>query len=195
MRYPIHADLDAHQLYHFYQGTSIASYQFMGAHPTKTGYRFIVWAPRVRAVSVIGSFNGWNETANPMKQAAEDFKDYDYIMVDTAGHSLHNDELKQDVESYIRVLEDIIECENFLVLSATTKYRDLIEIADAYSEMVAYRLIFTKMDETGATGNLYNIRLRTGAPMSYITNGQDVPDDIEVFNPQKIVRALLGGSS
>ena len=132
-------------------------------------------------------------SVDEMKQAAEDFKDYDYIMVDTAGHSLHNDELKQDVESYIRVLEDIIECENFLVLSATTKYRDLIEIADAYSEMVAYRLIFTKMDETGAKGNLYNVRMHTGAPVAYITNGQNVPDDIAIFDAQKIVKHLLGG--
>ncbi len=130
-----------------------------------------------------------------MKQAAEDFKDYDYIMVDTAGHSLHNEELKQGVESFIRVLEDIMDCENFLVLSATTKYRDLIEIADAYSEMVAYKLIFTKMDETGAKGNLYNVRMHTGAPIAYITNGQNVPDDIAVFDAQRIVKNLLGGKS
>ncbi|SDA64284.1 flagellar biosynthesis protein FlhF [Butyrivibrio sp. INlla18] len=130
-----------------------------------------------------------------MKQAAEDFKDYDFIMVDTAGHSLHNEELKQGVESFIRTLEDIMECENFLVLSATTKYRDLIEIADAYSEMVAYKLIFTKMDETGAKGNLYNVRMHTGAPVAYITNGQNVPDDIAVFDAQRIVKNLLGGKS
>ena len=130
-----------------------------------------------------------------MKQAAEDFKDYDYIMVDTAGHSLKNEELKKDVESFIRCLEDVMECENFLVLSATTKYRDLIEIADAYSEMVAYKLIFTKMDETGAKGNLYNIRMHTGAPIAYITNGQNVPDDIAVFDAQRIVKNLLGGKS
>ncbi len=134
-------------------------------------------------------------TVEEMKQAAEDFKDYDYIMVDTAGHSLHNEELKQGVESFIRVLEDICECENFLVLSATTKYRDLIEIADAYSEMVAYKLIFTKMDETGAKGNLYNVRMHTGAPVAYITNGQNVPDDIAVFDAQRIVKNLLGGKS
>ena len=60
--------------------------------------------------------------------------------------------------------------------------------------MVNYRLIFTQMDETHATGNLYNIRMHPGAPMSYITNGQDVPDDIEVFNAQKIVKGLLGGN-
>jgi flagellar biosynthesis protein FlhF len=134
-------------------------------------------------------------TVDEMKQAAEDFKDYDYIMVDTAGHSLHNEELKQGVESFIRVLEDIMDCENFLVLSATTKYRDLIEIADAYSEMVAYKLIFTKMDETGAKGNLYNVRIHTGSPIAYITNGQNVPDDIAVFDAQRIVKNLLGGKS
>ena len=116
-------------------------------------------------------------------------------MVDTAGHSLKNEELKKDVESFIRCLEDVMECENFLVLSATTKYRDLIEIADAYSEMVAYKLIFTKMDETGAKGNLYNIRMHTGAPIAYITNGQNVPDDIAVFDAQRIVKNLLGGKS
>ena len=130
-----------------------------------------------------------------MQQAAEDFKDYDYIMVDTAGHSLHNEELKQGVEAFIRTLEDVMDCENYLVLSATTKYRDLIEIADAYSEMVAYKLIFTKMDETGAKGNLYNIRIHTGAPIAYITNGQNVPDDIAVFDAQRIVKNLLGGKS
>ena len=116
-------------------------------------------------------------------------------MVDTAGHSLHNDELKQSVESFIRVLEEEMDCENYLVLSATTKYRDLIEIADVYSEMVAYKLIFTKMDETGAKGNLYNIRMHTGSPIAYITNGQNVPDDIAVFDAQRIVKNLLGGKS
>jgi flagellar biosynthesis protein FlhF len=130
-----------------------------------------------------------------MKQAAEDFKEYDYIMVDTAGHSLKNEELKETVENFIRVLEDAMDCEIFLVLSATTKYRDLIEIADVYSEMVAYKLIFTKMDETGAKGNLYNVRMHTGAPIAYITNGQNVPDDIAVFDAQRIVKHLLGGKS
>ncbi len=134
-------------------------------------------------------------SVDEMKQAAEDFREYDYIFVDTAGHSQHNEELKTDIENYIRTLEDIMDCENFLVLSATTKYRDLIDIADAYSEVVAYKLIFTKMDETGAKGNLYNVRMHTGAPISYITNGQNVPDDIAIFDAQRIVKNLLGGNN
>ncbi len=128
-----------------------------------------------------------------MKQAAEDFSDYDYIMVDTAEHSLHNIEQKETMISFIKALEEVLETENYLVLSATTKYRDLIEIADGYSELVKYKLIFTKMDETSSAGNLYNIHMHTGAPMSYITNGQNVPSDIAVFDAQKSVKGLLGG--
>ncbi|MCR5102641.1 MAG: flagellar biosynthesis protein FlhF [Butyrivibrio sp.] len=128
-----------------------------------------------------------------MKQAAEDFKDYDYLMVDTAGHPLHDVAQRENTKKFIDTLSELMDIENFLVLSATTKYRDLTEICDCYAEMVSYKLIFTKMDETAAAGNLYNIRMRTGAAMSYITNGQNVPDDIAVFDAQKIVKGLLGG--
>ena len=132
-------------------------------------------------------------SAEEMKQAIEDFKDYEYIMIDTAGHSLKNEEQKQNIQNFIQVVSEDMESENYLVLSATTKYRDLIEITDTYSALCKYKLVFTKLDETLATGNLYNIHMHTGAPMSYITNGQDVPDDIELFNAQKIVKVLLGG--
>ena len=132
-------------------------------------------------------------SVDEMRQAAEDFRDYDYIMVDTAGHSLHNEEQKETMVSFIKALEEVVDTENYLVLSATTKYRDLIEIADGYSELVKYKLIFTKMDETGFAGNLYNIHMHTGAPMSYITNGQNVPGDIAVFDAQRSVKGLLGG--
>ena len=128
-----------------------------------------------------------------MKQAVRDFGDYDYLMIDTAGQAIHNEEQKNNIAQFIHALSEELPCDNFLVLSATTKYRDLIDITDAYGAMMKFKLLFTKMDETAATGNLYNIRLRTGAPMSYITNGQDVPDDIEDFNAQKIVKGLLGG--
>ena len=79
------------------------------------------------------------------------------------------------------------------MLSATTKYRDLLSIADSYKEMADYKLIFTKLDETTAFGNLLNVKLYTGATLSYVTCGQNVPDDIERFNPQKTVKQLLSG--
>ena len=130
-------------------------------------------------------------SVDEMKQACNDFRDYDYIMVDTAGHNLHNEEQKSTTISFVRTLEECMKTEKYLVLSATTKYRDLIEIADGYAQFTDYKLIFTKMDETSAAGNLYNLRMHTGAGIAYTTDGQNVPDDIAPFDAQKVVKGLL----
>ncbi len=134
-------------------------------------------------------------TIEEIEQALSDFKDYDYILVDTAGHSYQNKAQKEAMTKFIHSMDDKVEKEVFLVLSATTKYRDLISIADAYKEMADYKLIFTKLDETTTLGNLLNLKLYTGASLSYVTHGQNVPDDIEDFNPQKTVKRLLGGKN
>ena len=128
-----------------------------------------------------------------VEQALRDFKEYDYILVDTAGHSYQNEAQREVMNSFIHSVDGKAEKEVFLVLSATTKYRDLINIADTYSAMTEYKLIFTKLDETTTLGNLLNLKLHTGFPLSYVTYGQNVPDDIEHFNPQKTVKQLLGG--
>ncbi|MBQ8040330.1 MAG: flagellar biosynthesis protein FlhF [Lachnospiraceae bacterium] len=130
-----------------------------------------------------------------LQSALRDLQGYDYVFVDTAGHSHKNETQKADMSKFINSLDDSIEKEAYLVLSATTKYRDLVSIADSYSEMTDYKLIFTKLDETITLGNLLNLKLYTGVPLSYVTCGQNVPDDIEQFNPQKTVKMLLGGKS
>ena len=132
-------------------------------------------------------------TTEEVGQALADFKDYDFILVDTAGHSHHNEAQKETMKDFVHSADGLAEKEVFLVLSATTKYSDLISIVDAYSAMTDYKLIFTKLDETDTLGNLLNIKLYTGADLSYVTCGQNVPDDIENFNPQKTVKQLLGG--
>lgn len=134
-------------------------------------------------------------TAEEIDKALEDFKDYDYLLVDTAGHSHQNNIQKDNMSDFIHSVDDKAEKEVYLVVSATTKYRDLISIADAYKEMADYKLIFTKLDETTTLGNLLNMKLYTGASLSYVTCGQNVPDDIEDFNPQKTVKRLLGGKN
>ncbi len=128
-----------------------------------------------------------------VEQALRDFKDYDFILVDTAGHSHRNEPQRETMNNFLHSVDGLAEKEVFLVLSATTKYRDLISIADTYSAMTDYKLIFTKLDETTTLGNLLNLKLHTDASLSYVTCGQNVPDDIETFNPQKTVKQLLGG--
>ena len=73
------------------------------------------------------------------------------------------------------------------------QYRDLLDIIDIYKEISEFKIIFTKLDETSTYGNLLNVKLYSDAELSYITNGQNVPDDIEIFDTQKIVKNLLGG--
>ena len=128
-----------------------------------------------------------------VEQAIEDYHDYDYILVDTAGHSHHNEEQRANTNLMIHAVDEMAECEVYLVLSATTKYRDLISIADTYKEMADYKIIFTKLDETTSLGNLLNLRLYTNCELSYVTYGQNVPDDIDRFNPQTTVKSILGG--
>ena len=129
-----------------------------------------------------------------MLGALQDYKDSDYILVDTAGHSHQNKEQKDVIKELLTSIPAETEREVFLVLSATTKYKDLLHIVSTYAEITEYKLIFTKLDETTAFGNLLNIRLHTNASLSYVTCGQNVPDDIENFNPQKIVKTLLVGN-
>ncbi len=134
-------------------------------------------------------------TVEEIGKAMEDFKDYDYILVDTAGHSHQNTTQKESMGNFIHSVDDKVDREVYLVLSATTKYRDLISITDSYKEIADFKLIFTKLDETTTLGNLLNLKLYTGASLSYVTYGQNVPDDIEEFNPQSTVKKLLGGKN
>jgi len=128
-----------------------------------------------------------------IKEAMETFSDYDVVLIDTAGRSHKSIEQRDDIERLINSINEDVR-ETYLVLSATTKYKDLVNITESYSEITNYRLIFTKLDETSSVGNIMNIRMLTNAELSYITWGQNVPDDISKIDPQDTAKQLLGGN-
>lgn len=132
-------------------------------------------------------------SVDEINEAIEKYEDYDLIFVDTAGFSHKNEQQRNDTKRLLQGVKEEYNKEVYLVLSATTKYNDLMDIVDIYNEISSYKLIFTKLDETSSYGNLLNIKLYADADLSYVTNGQNVPDDIEVFDTQKIVKQLLGG--
>lgn len=134
-------------------------------------------------------------TEDELRNAIMEFKEYDYIFLDTSGHSHQNEEQLNQTATFLTVIDELAERETFLVLSATTKYSDLLKISKKYKNISDFQLIFTKLDETNSIGNLLNIKLYADAPIAYITNGQNVPDDIERFDPQKAVKQLLGGGN
>lgn len=132
-------------------------------------------------------------SADEMDGVMENFKEYDLVLVDTAGRSHQNQEQIQDIKKLMdKVPQE--DKEVYLVLSATTKYKDLVKIAETYQKITEYYLVFTKLDETDTVGNILNIRMLTGASLAYATWGQNVPDDIGKIDAQKMAKQLLGGN-
>lgn len=123
------------------------------------------------------------------KTAVDNFKDKDIIMVDTAGRS-HKD--KYQLAELKHLLDVDMEIKVYLVMSAGTKMKDCRDIINSYDFVEDYRLLFTKLDETSTHGILLNTSYITKRPLSYLTYGQSVPDDIEPANKGKIINSLLG---
>jgi flagellar biosynthesis protein FlhF len=136
-------------------------------------------------------------SADELDKAIKGYKNYDVIMVDTAGRTHKSKEQIEEITDMIngtKLDETKFEIETYLTLSVTAKYKDLQRIADAYSDVNDYRILFTKLDETSSLGNILNIKLYTDAALSYTTSGQNVPNDIEIINEQALAKQLLGGN-
>jgi flagellar biosynthesis protein FlhF len=121
--------------------------------------------------------------------AIETHNNMDLILVDTAGRS-HKD--KYQLMELKTLIKSSFDYEVYLVMSATTKFSDCIEIIKSYSFLDDYKLLFTKLDETSAFGVILNVAYITKKAISYITTGQSVPDDIEIADNSKIINCLLG---
>ncbi len=124
-----------------------------------------------------------------IKDAIRKYKDKDYILVDTAGRSHRNEEMQADLA---KLIGKTVDSEIFLVISLNTGYKDVISILESYRFLGDYKLLFTKLDEANSLGNILNVKMASGKPLSYFTIGQSVPDDIEMADAEKVARKLLG---
>ena len=128
-------------------------------------------------------------TISDYKAALEKFKDYDLIFVDTAGRNFRD-------ATYVNELEQLIQfdsygIETYLVLSLTAKPTDVEQTFQQFQQIPIEKVIFTKMDETDSYGSLINIGIGEEMPIAYITNGQDVPDDIIIPDEQFISSLIM----
>jgi len=115
-------------------------------------------------------------------------KDRSLILIDTPGLS-HRDSEKMNELMSLMEKEDNIE--KHLAISVTTKQKDIEEIIDKFSIFNPSNIIFTKIDESSTYGNIYNQMVKSGIPISYMTNGQNVPDDIEIARRDALTNLLL----
>ena len=127
-------------------------------------------------------------SSEEVKHAIQKHNDSHLILFDTAGTCQRN--LPQ-MNTLAAVKEAAQPDEVHLVLSATTKFGDMIDVVEHFREMKPNRFLFTKIDESTAYGSLLNTALKYQTPISYLTTGQNVPEDIEVARPERIAKLIL----
>jgi flagellar biosynthesis protein FlhF len=124
-----------------------------------------------------------------MRRALDDLSDLDLILIDTAGRS-PRDELKiQELKS---LLNEACVDEVHLVMSLTASVRSIRMTCEQFRSVNPTALILTKLDEAAGMGSLLSISRDVKLPFSYLTTGQDVPEDIEPANQSRIARLVLG---
>ena len=120
-----------------------------------------------------------------MKAAVDSMSDCEYVLIDTAGRS-PTDALK--LNELGRFLEAAKPDEVHLVLSTTCGQRSAELAMEKFSGVRVDKVIFTKVDEAAQLGMLLSVVRKLNKGLSYVTTGQDVPDDIEVGQARRIAR-------
>lgn len=125
-----------------------------------------------------------------MRPALERLQDKHLVLVDTAGRSPYHADQMEELGALLAAMGP---SHAHLVLSATTRHADMVEIADRFLACAPVEgLIITKLDETSTYGLVYNAVRRTGLPLAYVTHGQAVPEHLAVADAQELAGLIAG---
>lgn len=127
-------------------------------------------------------------TPTGLSEALDHHADKELIFIDTAGRSPHHEEHMLELRAFLEKAQPDF---TMLVMSATTQPADQYQIYKRFEDLTTH-LIFTKLDETGSAGSLLNLLGQTTLPVAYLTNGQNVPDDIEAATPYRLAHYVMG---
>lgn len=124
-----------------------------------------------------------------MEAALESMKDCEIILLDTTGRSSKNIMQIAELNAFVQKANS----QNvFLVISATTKNRDIESIIEGYKTLNYTNVIITKLDETTTYGSILNILNSANKPLSFVTTGQNVPDDFKSITKEEVAKLVLG---
>jgi flagellar biosynthesis protein FlhF len=130
------------------------------------------------------------ETTGALAQTIEENRAKELIFIDTPG--LTQNEL-DDEAALAPFLSNRPDIDIHLVLPASMKPADLTRIVDGFGVFHPDRLLFTRLDETGSCGSIFNEAARTGKPLSFFATGQRIPEDLEVAGQERLLDLILAG--
>ena len=123
-------------------------------------------------------------------EALDSLRHNEYILIDTVGSSQYDKEKIEKIQSFLKV-DTFAEINVNLVLSAVTKYEDLLDIYNNFSILPIDTFVFTKLDETKTYGNIFSLLIETKKPVSYFSIGQEVPDDLIEAGADYLLKGIL----
>jgi len=127
-------------------------------------------------------------TPSETREAVRQMGDLDLILMDTAGRSPRDEVKIRELKAF---LSEAGADEVHLVLSSVASERTLMQTAERFAAAGTTSLVLTKLDEATGLGNILPVLKSSRLPLSYLTNGQNVPDDIETADPHRLVRTIL----
>jgi flagellar biosynthesis protein FlhF len=131
-------------------------------------------------------------TQREMREAISRLSEMDLILMDTAGRSPRDEVRIQELKM---LLQEAKPDDVHLVLSSTSSARALVRTAQKFGDVGTTALLITKLDEATGLGNLIPLVQESDLPLSYLTNGQSVPDDIQITDPTRLTEWILTGTS
>lgn len=127
-------------------------------------------------------------TPEQLERALVKHRDRDFILIDTAGRSPKDGLSIDELSTFLRPELNI---EKHLVLSATTRENELLDTIERFSTLDIHGTIYTKIDECSQLGALLNVQIHNSKPISCLTNGQRVPEDVLEISPQRIAELIM----
>ena len=112
----------------------------------------------------------------------------DVILIDTAGQSQYD---KARMEELRKIIPNDLPISSHLLLSVATAASEMHKTASNFSPLNFQTYIFTKIDESERCGSIVNQLMTRNLPISYITTGQNVPEDIEKANRERLVKLFF----
>jgi len=127
-------------------------------------------------------------TPEQLEEALERHRDKNLILIDTAGRSPRDLVSIEELSGFFR---EELAIETHLVLSASTRDEELMEAVEHFSRLGINKTIFTKIDECRNLGVILNTQIRNPSPLSYITNGQRVPEDLLLLDQDTVPQLVI----
>ena len=127
-----------------------------------------------------------------LQRALRRFRNKEIVYVDTPGIGFGDARALEGLREKLKALPEI---RNQLLISAGAREREMAALVRGFSVIPLHGLILTKLDESPTHGNLLNHLVRSPMPLSYVTSGQQVPEDIRPASPGLLAGLFTGAEA